>query len=50
MGRMVPSVRRFRLLQPVIVRPTADGRYQLVAGERRYRAALACPRFLYQGL
>jgi ParB family chromosome partitioning protein len=27
------------VLQPVIVRPLAGGRYQLVAGERRWRAA-----------
>ena len=27
------------VLQPVLVRPKADGRYELVAGERRWRAA-----------
>ena len=27
------------ILQPVLVRPRADGRYELVAGERRWRAA-----------
>ncbi|MHB8834543.1 MAG: ParB/RepB/Spo0J family partition protein [Candidatus Methylomirabilia bacterium] len=27
------------LIQPVIVRPLADGRYELIAGERRWRAA-----------
>jgi ParB family chromosome partitioning protein len=27
------------VLQPVLVRPLADGRYELVAGERRWRAA-----------
>ncbi|MFC4293929.1 ParB/RepB/Spo0J family partition protein [Novosphingobium tardum] len=27
------------VIQPIIVRPTPDGRYQLVAGERRWRAA-----------
>jgi ParB family chromosome partitioning protein len=27
------------LLQPVVVRPTGDGAYQLIAGERRLRAA-----------
>jgi ParB family transcriptional regulator, chromosome partitioning protein len=27
------------VLQPVLVRPMADGRYELVAGERRWRAA-----------
>jgi ParB family chromosome partitioning protein len=31
------------LLQPIIVRPLADHRYEIVAGERRWRAAqLAC--------
>ena len=28
------------LLQPVVLRPTEDGRFQLIAGERRWRAAL----------
>lgn len=27
------------VLQPVLVRPLADGRYELIAGERRWRAA-----------
>jgi ParB family chromosome partitioning protein len=27
------------LLQPVVVRPTTDGRFELIAGERRWRAA-----------
>jgi len=27
------------VLQPVLVRPSADGKYELVAGERRWRAA-----------
>ena len=27
------------VIQPVVVRPLADGRYQLVAGERRWRAS-----------
>ena len=27
------------LLQPVLVRPSADGAYELIAGERRWRAA-----------
>ena len=27
------------MLQPVLVRPRADGRFELIAGERRWRAA-----------
>lgn len=33
------SIREFGLLQPVVVRATADGMYELVMGERRWRAA-----------
>ena len=33
------SVRERGLLQPVLVRPVAGGTYELVAGERRWRAA-----------
>lgn len=33
------SVRELGVLQPVLVRPLGDGRYQLIAGERRWRAA-----------
>jgi ParB family chromosome partitioning protein len=33
------SIGSVGLLQPVIVRPLEDGRYELVAGERRWRAA-----------
>lgn len=29
------------VLQPILVRPTGDGRYEIVAGERRWRAAQA---------
>jgi ParB family transcriptional regulator, chromosome partitioning protein len=34
------SVREVGVLQPVLVRPAAGGRYELVAGERRWRAAM----------
>lgn len=33
------SLRTSGLLQPVVVRPTADGKFDLIAGERRCRAA-----------
>jgi ParB family chromosome partitioning protein len=36
---LVQSVKRQGLIQPVIVRPLAHGTYELVAGERRWRAA-----------
>jgi len=35
---LADSIKAQGLLQPITVRPTADGRYQLVAGERRLRA------------
>lgn len=33
------SIARYGLLQPLLVRPLTGGRYQLVAGERRWRAS-----------
>ena len=33
------SLREVGLLQPIVVRPVGGGRYELVAGERRWRAA-----------
>jgi len=38
---LMESIRRFGVLQPIVVRPLEDGRYMIVSGERRYRAALA---------
>ena len=38
---LTESVRRDGILQPVIVRQGPDGQYELVAGERRWRAAQA---------
>ncbi len=35
------SIRRSGIIEPVIVRPLAHGTYELVAGERRWRAAHA---------
>lgn len=36
---LADSIREHGVLQPLIVRPTGEGRYQIVAGERRWRAA-----------
>ena len=36
---LAESVRARGVLQPVLVRPLAGGRYELIAGERRWRAA-----------
>jgi ParB family chromosome partitioning protein len=36
---LVDSVRERGVLQPVLVRPVAGGSYELIAGERRWRAA-----------
>ncbi|MEO1272771.1 MAG: ParB/RepB/Spo0J family partition protein [Myxococcota bacterium] len=39
LDELVASIRAVGLIQPIVVRPTADGdRYQIVAGERRYRS------------
>ncbi|MBV9194732.1 MAG: ParB/RepB/Spo0J family partition protein [Solirubrobacterales bacterium] len=38
---LAESIRVRGVLQPVLVRPLAGGRYELVAGERRWRAATA---------
>lgn len=37
---LTASVREHGVLQPVLVRPLVGGRYQLIAGERRWRAAI----------
>ncbi len=39
LDELADSIRRYGLLQPLVVRALPDGRYQLVAGERRWRAA-----------
>jgi ParB family chromosome partitioning protein len=38
MAELVHSIREVGLLQPVVVRPTDGDRYELVMGERRWRA------------
>jgi len=33
------SIRAQGVMQPIVVRPVADGRYEIIAGERRWRAS-----------
>lgn len=39
LDELANSIRDKGLLQPIVVRPVADGGYEIVAGERRWRAA-----------
>jgi ParB family chromosome partitioning protein len=39
LAELADSIRARGVLQPIVVRPLAGGRYELVAGERRLRAA-----------
>jgi ParB family transcriptional regulator, chromosome partitioning protein len=39
LAELTTSIREVGLLQPVVVRAVADGRYELVMGERRWRAS-----------
>ena len=39
LAALTASVRELGVLQPVLVRPTGAGTYELIAGERRWRAA-----------
>lgn len=39
LSELSASIRAIGLLQPILVRPGKDGRYELIAGERRWRAA-----------
>ena len=36
---LAESIRSQGIMQPVLVRPLADGQYEIIAGERRIRAA-----------
>ena len=40
-GGLAESIRAQGLIQPVVVRPRLEGGYELIAGERRWRAARA---------
>lgn len=39
MEQLVQSVKTYGILEPLLLRPLENGKYELVAGERRYRAA-----------
>jgi ParB family chromosome partitioning protein len=41
MDELIASVRAHGVLQPILVRPVGDARYEIIAGERRWRAAQA---------
>ena len=41
LAELTDSIRAKGVIQPLIVRPSADGRYEIVAGERRWRASQA---------
>lgn len=40
LGELADSIREKGVLQPILVEPAEDGSYVIIAGERRYRAAL----------
>lgn len=39
LNELAESIREVGLLEPIIVRPTQDGSFEVVVGERRYRAS-----------
>lgn len=39
LASLAASIREVGILQPILVRETGDGEYELIAGERRWRAA-----------
>ena len=39
LSSLADSIAEAGVIQPLVVRPLADGRYELIAGERRWRAA-----------
>ncbi|NLS10440.1 ParB/RepB/Spo0J family partition protein [Nesterenkonia sp. MY13] len=44
MAELVHSVREIGVLQPIVVRPVEEGHYELIMGERRWRASQAASR------
>jgi ParB family chromosome partitioning protein len=50
MSELVASIGEVGLLQPVVVRPVADDRYELVMGERRWRASMLAGQTTIQAI
>lgn len=44
LAELTASIKEHGVLQPIVVVPSKDGHYQIVAGERRYRASKAAGR------
>lgn len=42
MENLINSIKQNGILEPLIVAPKSDGKYKIIAGERRYHAAVAC--------
>ena len=42
LAELAASITANGVVQPILVRPLANGRFQLIAGERRWRASQAC--------
>lgn len=42
MENLIESVKQNGILEPIIVTPKGDGKFKIIAGERRYHAAVAC--------
>lgn len=40
LNELVESIKERGILQPILLRPVGDDNYEIIAGERRYRAAL----------
>jgi ParB family chromosome partitioning protein len=38
-SELAESIKRHGIVQPLVVQPLEDGKYEIIAGERRYRAA-----------
>lgn len=44
LNELSDSIREFGVLQPILVRDMGDGYYEIISGERRYRASLLAGR------